>query len=163
VLVEKPMALSVRDCDAMIDAARRASAVLAVGLVRRFFPEIRTARTIVESGILGAIRGFDVREGRIYDWKPSSDFFLKRKRAGGGVLIEAGVCTPRYDALPPRRSRGRPLRDDSYGGVEAEVELRLAFGGGTGFVELSRTRDLAITSVIQGERAALEIDLLRAG
>lgn len=162
VLVEKPMALSVRECNEMIDAASQGSAVLAVGLVRRFFPEIRQARTIIDSGMLGSIRGFEVREGRIYDWKPSSDFFLKRKRAGGGVLIEAGVhALDTLHFLLGELSVDH-YADDSYGGVEAEVELRLAFGsGGAGFVELSRTRDLRNTTLIHGDGATLEIDLPR--
>ena len=162
VLVEKPMALSVHECDAMIDAARRAGAVLAVGLVRRFLPEIRQAKAIVDSAALGTIRGFEAREGRIYDWNPSSDFFLKRERAGGGVLIEAGVHVLDTLLFLLGELSVERYADDSYGGVEAEVELRLAFGGGgAGFVELSRTRDLSNTTIIHGSDASLEIDLLR--
>jgi predicted dehydrogenase len=160
VFVEKPMALSVTECDEMIDAARRSTAVLAVGLVRRFLPEIRLAKTIIDSGVLGTIRSFEVREGRIYDWKPSSDFFLKRKRAGGGVLVDSGVHVLDTMLFLLGELSIDHYADDSYGGVEAEVELRLAFGsGGSGFVELSRTRELSNTSVIHGADATLEIDL----
>ena len=156
------MALSVNECDEMIDAARRASAVLAVGLVRRFLPEIQLAKTIIDSGVLGLICSFEVREGRIYDWKPSSDFFLKRKRAGGGVLVDSGVHVLDTMLFLLGELSVDHYADDSYGGVEAEVELRLAFGSsGTGFVELSRTRELSNTSLIHGADATLEIDLPR--
>jgi predicted dehydrogenase len=161
VLVEKPMALSVRECDEMIHAARGSGAVLAVGLVRRFCPEIRRAKAMIESGVLGAIRGFEVREGRVYDWKPSSDFVLDRKRAGGGVLIEAGVHVLDTLLFLLGDLTVERYADDSYGGVEAEAELRLSFPGGTGFVELSRTRELANTTLIRGTEADLEIDLHR--
>jgi predicted dehydrogenase/nucleoside-diphosphate-sugar epimerase len=162
VLVEKPMALSIRECDEMIHAARQGNAVLAVGLVRRFLPEIQLAKTIVGSGVLGTILSFDVREGRIYDWKTSSDFPLKRDSAGGGVLTDAGVHV--LDTLLYLLGELTVTRyaDDSYGGVEAEVELDLAFGGRrTGFVELSRTRELRNTTLIHGADATLEIDLPR--
>jgi predicted dehydrogenase len=162
VLVEKPMALSVGECDRMIDAAERSGAVLAVGLVRRFLPELKRAKAIIESGVLGRIGVFDVREGRIFDWKPSSDFFLKRHRAGGGVLIESGVHVLDTLLFLLGGLSVQRYADDSYGGVEAEAEMQLAFGNnGTGFIELSRTRDLRNTMSIQGESATLEIDLLR--
>ena len=37
VLVEKPMALTVAECDAMMETAARTQTTLAVGLMRRFF------------------------------------------------------------------------------------------------------------------------------
>lgn len=48
VLVEKPMAVTVADCDAMIAAARRAGRVLQVGQVERFNPALLAARPFVD-------------------------------------------------------------------------------------------------------------------
>ncbi len=47
VLVEKPMAASVAEADAMIQAARRADRVLQVGQVERFNPALSAARPLV--------------------------------------------------------------------------------------------------------------------
>jgi len=47
VLVEKPMAASVDEADAMIRAARRADRVLQVGQVERFNPALSAARPLV--------------------------------------------------------------------------------------------------------------------
>jgi predicted dehydrogenase len=47
VLVEKPMATSVVEADAMIQAARRAGRVLQVGQVERFNPALAAARPLV--------------------------------------------------------------------------------------------------------------------
>ena len=44
VLVEKPMAVTVAECDAMIAAAKRAARVLQVGQVERFNPALLAAR-----------------------------------------------------------------------------------------------------------------------
>lgn len=161
VLVEKPMALSVAECDEMIHAANAAGAVLSVGMVRRFLPEIRLAKKLLDSGIIGSIRSFDVREGRIYDWKTASDFFLKRSAAGGGVLTDAGVHV--LDTVLYLLGDFEVIRyaDDSYGGVEAEAEVKLLLSNGaTGFIELSRTRNLRNTTRIEGDQAVLEIDLV---
>ena len=47
VLVEKPMAATVEDADAMLEAARRAGRVLQVGQVERFNPALSAARPLV--------------------------------------------------------------------------------------------------------------------
>ncbi len=49
VLVEKPMAVTVAECDAMIAAAVRANRVLQVGQVERFNPALLAARPFVGS------------------------------------------------------------------------------------------------------------------
>lgn len=49
VLVEKPMAVSVAECDAMIAAAARACRVLQVGQVERFNPALMAARQFLGS------------------------------------------------------------------------------------------------------------------
>lgn len=54
VLVEKPMALSVADCDAMITAASAAGKALGVISQRRWYPAVRRIREALDSGRLGA-------------------------------------------------------------------------------------------------------------
>src|SRR4051812_16759978 len=49
VLCEKPMAATVERSDAMIAEAERAHRVLAIGMVRRFFPAFARMRTLVAS------------------------------------------------------------------------------------------------------------------
>src|SRR5512147_2701092 len=55
VLVEKPMARTVAECDRMIAAAASMRAVLAVGHDFRHFPIARFARGCFDSGLLGAV------------------------------------------------------------------------------------------------------------
>jgi predicted dehydrogenase len=55
VLVEKPMALSVAACDRMIQAARANGVKLMVAHSRRYFPLVRKAKEILDSGALGKI------------------------------------------------------------------------------------------------------------
>jgi myo-inositol 2-dehydrogenase/D-chiro-inositol 1-dehydrogenase len=56
VFCEKPMALTLADADRVTDAAQRAGVVLQVGFNRRFAPDWRAARALLESGTLGAPR-----------------------------------------------------------------------------------------------------------
>jgi predicted dehydrogenase len=157
VLVEKPMALSVAECDAMIAAADAAGVQLAVGLVRRFLPVTRLVKAILATNVLGPLTSFDVREGRVYDWPVTSDSLLRRAAAGGGVLVDTGAHV--FDALIDWLGDVEVLAcsEDSRGGVEAEAEVHLGLPEGVrGVVELSRTRELRNTIQIQGAEGTLE-------
>jgi len=55
VLVEKPLAGTRADCEALIEAARRADRQLAVSQNYRYRPVIETARRVLASGELGEI------------------------------------------------------------------------------------------------------------
>jgi predicted dehydrogenase len=68
VLVEKPMATTAADCDAMISVADRTGAKLGVGLFRRYIWSLQFARTLVQEGALGRIQSFDFRSPRVW-WR----------------------------------------------------------------------------------------------
>jgi predicted dehydrogenase len=153
------MALTADECDAMIAAAEEGGGVLAVGLMRRFLRATRFVRQTIQAGLLGRVRRFDVREGFVYNWPVASDFFFRKAAAGGGVLVDTGAHT--LDTLLWWLGDVRSFEyfDDDYGGVEADCLLRLELeSGATGVVELSRTRKLRNTAIIEGEWASLEAD-----
>jgi predicted dehydrogenase len=53
VFVEKPMALSLAECDAMIAAAKASGVALQIGFMRRFDPDFRAAYTRIQAGEIG--------------------------------------------------------------------------------------------------------------
>lgn len=160
VLVEKPMASSVAECDAMIEAADEGKAVLAVGLMRRFVHSAHFARWAVQSSLLGVVESFDFREGNVYSWPVQSDFFFRKETARGGVLFDTGAHTLDLLLWWLGEVEEAEYYDDSYGGVEADCEVRLSMASGArGLVELSRTRNLRNTAIIRGENAELEVGL----
>jgi len=55
VLVEKPMATTVEECDRMIDAARRSGAKLTVGQILRFVPRYAAAHERIAGGEIGEL------------------------------------------------------------------------------------------------------------
>lgn len=158
VLVEKPMALTVAECDQMIAAADASGAVLAIGVARRFYDGGRFVKRLLEREMLGKILRFDGREGFVYSWPVVSDFMF-RKETGGGVLADGGAHMLDTMLWWLGDYESVEYLDDSQGGVEADCEIRLKMkSGAEGLVELSRTRDLRNTWIIEGEHGTLEID-----
>jgi predicted dehydrogenase len=158
VLVEKPMAMNVRECDEMMAAAVEGRAVLAVGLDFRFFDSSLFVRNLLKDGLLGDIRRFEMHQGVIPRWPFATDFLLKKEMAGGGVLADFGVHV--LDLLLWWLGDWAEVeyRDDAMGGIESDCEMSLAMTSGVrGTVEISRTRNLANTCVFEGTRASLEV------
>lgn len=160
VLVEKPMALSGAECNEMIMAATVGRAILAVGLMRRFLHGVRWTKATLASGLLGAIRSFDVREGSVLKWPMTSGSVLQKQSAGGGVLVDTGAHTLDLLLWWLGDVVACEYYDDSYGGVETDCRLILKMASGAeGTVELSRARNLRGTAVLRGERGMVEIGL----
>ena len=88
VIVEKPMATTVAECDQMIAAADSNGVKLMVAHSRRFFPLVKQAKGLLDQGAIGKIlmlrqlfchnaRGFGTREGHwMSDTKLSRGFFM---------------------------------------------------------------------------------------
>lgn len=91
VLVEKPMANSVKECDEMIDAANRNNKILAVGHVQRFFNANRKVKEIVDSGKLGKLCMFTEVRTTDYFTQARPKWFLSKKTAGGGIVMNYGA------------------------------------------------------------------------
>jgi predicted dehydrogenase len=89
VMVEKPMATSVTECDQMIAASHEGDAFLMVAHCWRFRDEVRAMRDRIASGELGQVvktRGYGVHAG----WGPSG-WFTDPSLSGGGALVDMGV------------------------------------------------------------------------
>lgn len=86
VVVEKPMALSLADCDAMIEAAERSGTVLIVGHTHSFDPAIRLMRRIIASGELGRLSMVAMWNYTDFLYRPRRPEEL-RTESGGGILF----------------------------------------------------------------------------
>jgi predicted dehydrogenase len=99
VMVEKPMATTLEDGEAMIAACKRAGVALTVNYSFRYLPKIRMARALVEEGVLGDITGVQIIAHQYKDpgyWMGArsnspGDWRSSREKAGGGLLI-MNVC-----------------------------------------------------------------------
>jgi phthalate 4,5-cis-dihydrodiol dehydrogenase len=86
VILEKPMALTLADCDGIIAAVERAKVHLIVGHTHAFDPAVREMRRLVASGELGAL-------GMIASWNYTNYLYRPRRpeeldtAKGGGILF----------------------------------------------------------------------------
>lgn len=61
VLLEKPMAGTVEDCEAILEAAKGATGILMVGHICRFDPRVAMARKAIDEGRIGRIVSMHAR------------------------------------------------------------------------------------------------------
>ena len=89
VVVEKPMALSLKEAQAMCDAAKRTGNVLIAGHTRSFIPPFRKMYNIIQSGALGAVKAINF--WAYTDWllRPRVAEELDLAQGGGLVYRQA--------------------------------------------------------------------------
>ena len=86
VILEKPMALTLADCDRIIAAVERAKVQLIVGHTHAFDPAVRAMRGLIASGELGAL-------GMLASWNYTNYLYRPRRpeeldtSKGGGILF----------------------------------------------------------------------------
>ena len=87
VLIEKPMANTVEECDKMIEAAEKSGKKLAVGHIQRHYPVNKLARKIATSGELGTFVMYTEERCEDYFYEKRPKWFLNKKMAGGGIAM----------------------------------------------------------------------------
>ena len=97
VLVEKPMALSVVECDRMIAACEAAGVALMVGQVMRHFPVNLKAKAVIRDGAIGEVGHIIRRRYSNFD-PPDRSWYLDLEL--GGVCVLYCFGPHEYDILP---------------------------------------------------------------
>jgi len=162
VLVEKPMAESVAECDSMIEAAQRAGRILSVNHSARFDKAVLEAVRLVGNGVLG--KPIAVHFLRSSEYPPYAGGPLPaRSRQGSYPLRDIGIhglylielfLGPIKDLRVRAYESGRNpfLTFDEW---RAEMDCR----DGTGSMFLSwNARPLQNQLLIQGTDGALRVD-----
>ena len=90
VLVEKPMAITLAECQRMIEAAERTGVVLIVGHSHSFDRPILRTREILDSGAVGAVRMINAQYYTDFLYRPRRPEELDTAR-GGGVVFSQGA------------------------------------------------------------------------
>jgi glucose-fructose oxidoreductase len=89
VMCEKPMAVSVRECDQMIAACERAGRKLMIGYRSRFQPHNVEAIRMVREAELGPARVITAEHG--FSIGDPTQWRLKKALSGGGALMDIGI------------------------------------------------------------------------
>jgi glucose-fructose oxidoreductase len=135
VMCEKPMAISVAECEAMIAACHAANRKLMIGYRCHFEAYNLEAMRLARSGVAGRTRYVRTEHGFVQ--RDPSKWRLKRALAGGGSLMDMGIYSlqaARYMigeepvAVTARESTDR--RDPRFHEVEDMIEWTLEFPSG---------------------------------
>ncbi len=161
VLCEKPMASTAAECLRMNEVATRTGRVLAIGMIRRFFPAFAELRGLVARGDLGQLESFEYREGHKFEWDVTTPAAFKRRSEGGtGVLFDIGPHALDAIAWIVGPLEVRVYQDDALGGIESNLSMVLESKECRGTMDLSWDQPQTNELRIRGERAeaVLRID-----
>ena len=124
VCCEKPLACSSADAEHMIEVATRNQRRLAVAQWCRFLPNLPLLRKLVLDGFIGEVQELTAEFGGPLDWPMESAAYFSRQNTGGGVFFDTGIHM--VDAVLWLFGDLSDIEysDDSYGGLEANAELR---------------------------------------
>lgn len=138
VLCEKPMAHTAADCARMNAAAGEANRVLAVGMIRRFFPAFAQLRSLLASGALGSLTSFEYREGHKFEWDVTTPAaFRPRAEGGTGVLFDIGPHVVDHLRWTFGDLVVTDYADDAMAGIESNMVMAVQAASCPGTIHLS--------------------------
>jgi len=133
VLVEKPMALSLEECDAMIAACDAAAVHLVIGHCHSFDAPYLQARNLIASGEFGQVRMVHALNYTDYLYRPRRPEELSTTEGGGAVFSQAAHQVDIVRMLvgePPVSLRSALGRWDPQRPTEGAYSVLLWFGTG---------------------------------
>jgi 1,5-anhydro-D-fructose reductase (1,5-anhydro-D-mannitol-forming) len=166
ILCEKPLGLTPREAEEMVEVCRKAGVILRVGLQCRFQAVLRAAAEVVQGGRLGAVREVSVqRYGPVRPTK--SPWQTDLATAGSGVLAGLGVhaidfvhwvvgdrIVRVFGLAYPARATGRPdesatLILEFAGGCQATIRCGSGLPVGTNDLQIFGTRGMLATGPLR--------------
>lgn len=137
VIVEKPMALTEKDCQEMMAACKKAGVQLAVGYRLHYEPHHIELKRLGQNKVLGQVRLIEASLGYRLADTPPNDWHLKKALAGGGPLMNLGVyCvqSSRYvlgeEPVAVTAQFGPVTMPDLFTEVEESITWQLYFPSG---------------------------------
>ena len=167
ILVEKPIATSVKEADEMVKSAGKNRVILMVEQTFRFMPVTQKARDLLKKGVIGrvsTVRG-RVGHGGPESWSPAGTWFFKKKAAIGGAMIDIGIHE--MDAI--RWMLGKEVKEVlAFTGILEKKRIEVEDNGicifkfkdGTfGVMEASwTTRPGSVLTSFYGEKGTMVVD-----
>jgi len=135
ILCEKPMAISSAECQAMVDACRKANVKLMIAYRMQYDPVWQQAFDLIRSGAVGKVQSF---RGNFLASQTVGAWRLTRKYGGGGSLMDVGIYPlngirylaqeepAEFTAVVATRDRDDPRFAD----VEQSLEWTMKFPSG---------------------------------
>ena len=98
IFTEKAMAPTVKECEEIAEAVRRAKVKFLISMPQRTTPVALLAKKLISDGVLGDISLVRLRNGHngsSADWLP--EYWYDESMAAGGAMMDLG-CHPMYTA-----------------------------------------------------------------
>jgi predicted dehydrogenase len=133
VICEKPMAVTVEDCERMIRACRDAGVQLAIGYRLHFEPHNQEAMRLGQQQVFGKVKHIKAEFGlaEVEGWR------LDKRLAGGGPLMDVGIyCvqaaryTSGMEPIAVTAKEGEKHDQVKFKTVEESISWKLEFPGG---------------------------------
>ncbi len=151
VVVEKPMALNLAECDRMIAACERAGVILGYAEEICFAPKYVRLKRLIEEGALGKVHL--VKQSEKHDG-PHANWFYDTRQSGGGVTFDMGChaieffrwllggssASGKAQITSVYAQMGTYVHRDQTDGDDEAVLLLTFEGGATGLAEESWTK-----------------------
>jgi len=150
VLCEKPMALSARQVNEMVETARTHRAFLMEAMWTRFLPILEAVGKLIAEGQIGELRYVRADFGFLAPFNPEGRLY--NMRLGGGSLLDIGI----YPLFLMLHLFGKPERITATGhlaptGADDSCHAILEFAGGRwAVISSTLTCQTSITAEIAG-------------
>lgn len=160
-LIEKPLASTYAEGEAIVRAGQASGTVVAVGYMVRFRENILLLDDLLKVGYFGTVRRFAHQAGTVGGWTPMSSYNLSRKATGGGVLVVTGThfldCMLHFWGYPDDVA----LADDAQGGPEANCLATFRYTTTAapfeGVALYSKTTELPRGLIIETDRGIVQV------
>jgi predicted dehydrogenase len=133
IICEKPMAISVNECDKMIAACKEAGKMLSVGYRLHFAPHHRDVMKMGQAKVFGELKHITAKHGAAgtQGWR------LDKTLAGGGPLMDLGIyCiqaaryTTGMEPVAVRATEGPKTNQDLFKNIEESLSWEMEFPDG---------------------------------
>jgi predicted dehydrogenase len=161
VICEKPMALTVDDCDAMIDACKQAGKMLSIGYRLHFDPYNQEMMRLGQGKVYGTIKRMEAENGqkKVEGWR------LDKELAGGGPLVDVGIyCvqgvryTTGLEPIAVIAQEGQKKDPKKFAEVEESLTWQMEMPGGiVAACKASYSEDLNKLRA-EAEKGSFELD-----
>ncbi len=152
VLIEKPLANTVDEGNAIMENATRKGVVVATGFCTRFRSNVLLLKELLDDEYFGRIQRFAHQFGTAGGWAPLSAYNLSKQEAGGGVLVVSGSHfldrMLYFWGFPVSAS----LTHDGFNGPEANCTAHFQFAGFQGIARYSKTTNLRTGLNVETDR-----------
>jgi predicted dehydrogenase len=130
VICEKPMAITVDECDRMIAACKQAGKMLSIGYRLHFEPHNKHMMQLGQQKKYGAIKMITAKDGM----GSTSGWRLDKKLAGGGPLMDVGIyCvqgaryTTGMEPIAVHAKEGKKTKPEMFRTVEESLTWQMEF------------------------------------